>query len=203
MSLIGFGAIGAMSLYSAHEVLHRYSGGIALKTFLKTGYFSAGYGLLTGFSLTVCAQQAQAQLTTTIVAGQTVWFDSGAVDPDTGRTGSWVTSVRPIPGSELAFLIRANESLRQRAEALESEVLRLRSDVQRLTFNQPDSGQCAQQCAQQRREKEVVCGIKTPFNGTFIGRADTKIEALALALQKCEQSGAGLCPEKNAQCEKP
>jgi len=191
--------LGAMSLYSGLEALHRYSGGIALKTFLNTGYFSTGYGLLTGFALTVCAQQAQAQLTTTVVAGQTVWFDSGAVDPDTGRTGSWVTSVRPIPGSELAFLIRANESLRQRAEALESEVLRLRSDVQRLTFNQPDSNQYAQQ----RREKQVVCGIKTPFNGTFIARADTKIEALALALQKCEQSGAGLCPEKNAQCEKP
>ncbi len=177
-----------------------------MKTFLNTGFINIGSGLLAGFALTVCAQQAQAQLTTTIVAGQTVWFDPGAVDVDTGRTGTWVTSVRPIPGSELAFLIRANESLRQRGEALESEVLRLRSDVQRLTFNQPDSSQFAQQCAQQcaqRREKEVVCGIKTPFNGTFIARADTKIEALALALQKCEQSGAGLCSEKNAQCEKP
>ena len=174
-----------------------------MKTFLGGESIRTGYVLVAGLALTFFAQQAQAQLTTTIVTGQTVWFDSGAVDPDTGRTGTWVTSVRPIPGSELAFLIRANESLRQRAEALESEVLRLRADVQRLSFNQPDSGQCAQQCAQQRREKEVVCGIKTPFNGTFIARADTKIEALALALQKCEQSGAGLCSEKNAQCEKP
>ncbi len=169
-----------------------------MKTFLGGEFIRTGYGLIAGFALTFVAQQAQAQLTTTIVSGQTVWFDSGAVDADTGRTGTWVTSVTPIPGSELAFLIRANESLRHRAEALESEVLRLRSDLQRVSFNQPDSGQCAQ-----RREKEVVCGMKTPFNGTFIGRADTKIEALAQALQRCEQSGAGLCSEKNAQCEKP
>jgi hypothetical protein len=170
-----------------------------------------GYFCAVAFALSSLVQQANAQIGGMVAADPAIWVerDALALDAETSASGLY-TSVRTVRshGYDYDVLLRANESLRQRVDVLEGEVRRLRSDVQILQSSKSDANQWAQrkeerEAEQQRREKQVVCGIKTPFNGTFIARADTKIEALALALQKCEQSGAGLCPEKNAQCEKP
>lgn len=163
-------------------------------------------GCVVGCVLSGMMQQAQAQMSQTIIAGHSVWYDGMPIEP-----GRIYTTSRPIDGSggEVEMLVRANESLRQRADALEREVFRLRSELKRVSVAPPDPNQLWLQQKQERearmarRARRAVCSLKTPFNGIFTGRGETRMEALAEALEKCQQSGANLCSEKNSQCEKP
>ncbi len=52
------------------------------------------------------------------------------------------------------------------------------------------------------RVKKHVCSISTPFNGTFIGKASSKVEAMGIALQKCEKSGERMrCKKDRLMCD--
>ena len=45
--------------------------------------------------------------------------------------------------------------------------------------------------------KQVVVYLKTPFDGTFIGKGKTRIEAIANAIINCEKGGGqGWCDER-------
>lgn len=46
-----------------------------------------------------------------------------------------------------------------------------------------------------------VCSMTTAFDGTFIGKASTKIEAQGLALQNCEKAKASFCSSSVISCE--
>jgi hypothetical protein len=46
---------------------------------------------------------------------------------------------------------------------------------------------------QTREQKIVTCALKTNFNGTFIGKAPTQIEAQTIAIQQCERANANFC----------
>jgi len=46
---------------------------------------------------------------------------------------------------------------------------------------------------QTREQKVVTCALKTSFNGTFIGKASTKLEAQSIAIQQCEVAKASFC----------
>jgi hypothetical protein len=38
-----------------------------------------------------------------------------------------------------------------------------------------------------------VCSLTTNFDGTFVGKASSQVEAIAIARQKCDASGASFC----------
>jgi hypothetical protein len=46
-----------------------------------------------------------------------------------------------------------------------------------------------------------VCSLKTSFDGTFIGKAATRVEAEADARNKCERARAGFCGSTKVNCE--
>jgi hypothetical protein len=46
---------------------------------------------------------------------------------------------------------------------------------------------------QTREQKVVTCALRTSFNGTFIGKATTKLEAQSIAIQQCERAQASFC----------
>lgn len=46
-----------------------------------------------------------------------------------------------------------------------------------------------------------VCSMNTSFNGTFVGKGASKIEAEALTRQKCNQSREAFCSSNRVNCE--
>lgn len=57
---------------------------------------------------------------------------------------------------------------------------------------------------QTREQKIVTCALKSSFNGTFIGKASTQIEAQSIAIQQCERAKASFCDfalNQNLRCE--
>lgn len=46
-----------------------------------------------------------------------------------------------------------------------------------------------------------VCSMTTSFNGTFIGKASTKIEAEAVTRQNCSRSRESFCSSNRVNCE--
>ncbi|WPU64733.1 hypothetical protein [Peredibacter starrii] len=49
-----------------------------------------------------------------------------------------------------------------------------------------------------------VCSVTTNFDGTFVGKASTRVEAEALARQKCQNQRVAFCTNANvtpARCE--
>lgn len=46
-----------------------------------------------------------------------------------------------------------------------------------------------------------VCSMTTTFNGTFIGKASTKIEAEAITRQNCSRSRESFCASNRVNCE--
>jgi len=53
--------------------------------------------------------------------------------------------------------------------------------------------------AQQHR---YACYLQTPFDGTFLGRGTTRVEATALALNQCAAKAQNWCKEQRVKCEK-
>jgi hypothetical protein len=46
-----------------------------------------------------------------------------------------------------------------------------------------------------------VCSMTTTFNGTFIGKASTRIEAEAVTRQNCSRSRESFCSSNTVRCE--
>lgn len=46
-----------------------------------------------------------------------------------------------------------------------------------------------------------VCSMNTSFNGTFIGKASTRIEAEAVTRQNCSRSRESFCSSNRVNCE--
>jgi hypothetical protein len=83
-----------------------------------------------------------------------------------------------------------NEAIEQRLRNLEAAVRDLQDQVYDLRM--PRQG---------RVVTSVVCSLKTAFDGTFVGKASTKIEAEAIARNKCEAARASFCNSTKFNCE--
>jgi hypothetical protein len=94
---------------------------------------------------------------------------------------------------------RSERELRRRVRQLERAVVQLQDQVyflsQRLDASAGSGGASA-------GGPRHVCSITTPFHGTHVGTATTKLEAMAIALKACEAGGAPFCDEHHVKCEK-
>ena len=95
--------------------------------------------------------------------------------------------------------LKEERSLEKRMRILELAVIQLQERV----FGLNQENQYLQSQLDKRKETEFSYYITTPFNGTHIGKADTKAEAKGIALQKCQESGASSiwCNESNLQSD--
>lgn len=87
--------------------------------------------------------------------------------------------------------VNERRDLNLRVRMLEEAVRDLQAQVYDLR-DQPRS----------RVVKSVVCALKTNFDGTFIGKASTRLEAEAIARSKCRDADASFCSTTEVQCEK-
>lgn len=92
-------------------------------------------------------------------------------------------------------LTRQNLALRDRVKTLEQAVIQLQNETARL---QKGFGLVPLSNGNHN------CMLVTSFDGTFKGRGDSKVAALADVLQKCEQSGGSRisCDANKAQCDR-
>lgn len=86
-----------------------------------------------------------------------------------------------------------NRELRRRVRNLEEAVRQMQADIDLLLLENQKLKQANAQYA---------CYIKTPFDGTFLGRGSTLIEATAEALNQCEQKAMSWCQERKVKCDK-
>lgn len=54
---------------------------------------------------------------------------------------------------------------------------------------------------QTRIQTTHVCSMVTPFTGTFVGKASTRIEAEAVTRQRCQQGRGDFCSTNAVRCE--
>lgn len=85
-----------------------------------------------------------------------------------------------------------NYLLARRVRLLEEAVRDLQDQVYDLREND---------VPRERSEKVVVCSLQTNFDGTFIGKASTRLEAEALARNNCQTAGASFCSSTEVKCE--
>lgn len=84
------------------------------------------------------------------------------------------------------------QQLAYRIRLLEEAVRDLQAQVYDLRDNEPRT----------RIVTSHVCSMVTTFNGTFIGKGSSKIEAEAITRQKCSQSGREhFCSTNRVNCE--
>jgi hypothetical protein len=84
--------------------------------------------------------------------------------------------------------------LRERIRLLESAVRQLQEEVYRLKTQDNEYGS--------NRRPGFTCFLNTPFNGTFYGKGETKLEAKAKTLNECEKKDKGYCNANQVSCEK-
>lgn len=83
-----------------------------------------------------------------------------------------------------------NQDTHRRIQRLEEAV----RDLQDMVYDLQDD----------RRDRvitEYVCVIKTNFDGSFVGRGPTKIEAQANAVAACKKGRASFCESTQQSCE--
>lgn len=83
-----------------------------------------------------------------------------------------------------------NQDAHKRIQRLEEAV----RDLQDMVYDLQDD----------RRDRvinEHVCVLKTNFDGSFIGKGSTKIEAEANAVAACRRGGAAFCERTKQNCE--
>lgn len=104
---------------------------------------------------------------------------------DTGRIelGDGNTTVR--------ISVNERQDLNLRVRMLEEAVRDLQAQVYDLR-DQPRS----------RVVSSMVCALRTNFDGTFIGKASTRLEAESIARSKCKDARASFCSSTEVQCEK-
>lgn len=129
--------------------------------------------------------------------------DYGYVDIKVGGSKSDADDVRILSdlatygianSRDLASLARENLLQRQRLLQLESAVIQLQQTVLRLS---------SQGGAVPANGHMVNCLLATGFHGGFHGRSDTKIGAIANAIERCEAAGTDkfYCTESNVKCD--
>lgn len=77
---------------------------------------------------------------------------------------------------------------------LEEAVRDLQNQVFNLNFQQ--------QIPQTKVITTYVCSLTTNFDGTFMGKAKSQVEASAIALQNCEKARASFCSRVPIKCDK-
>ena len=83
-----------------------------------------------------------------------------------------------------------NQDLHKRIQRLEEAV----RDLQDMVYDLQDD-------RRDRVVREHVCVLKTSFDGSFIGRGSTKIEAEANAVSACKRSRASFCESVKQTCD--
>ncbi len=86
-----------------------------------------------------------------------------------------------------------NRKLRERIRILESAVQQMQADIDQL-FRENRELKSA--------HTRYACYLKTPFDGTFLGKGSSLIEARAVALNQCEQKTMSWCKESRVKCSK-
>ena len=86
-----------------------------------------------------------------------------------------------------------NRDLRRRLRTLEEVVNRLQDEVDDLR---------RENRSLRSRDANFACYIKTPFDGTFLGKGSTLIEATAQALNRCEKKATSWCNERKVKCDR-
>ena len=82
-----------------------------------------------------------------------------------------------------------NGNVNQRIRLLEEAV----RDLQDMVYDLQDSNR--------RPRIAYVCVMNTSFDGTFIGKGSTKLEAEAITRQNCEAGRARFCSSTRVTCE--
>ena len=83
----------------------------------------------------------------------------------------------------------ANRKLRQRVRQLEKAVLQLQEEIFFMQNNRYD-------------EDNYACVLNAGTRGMYVGKAGTKVEAEALAFQKCaKKQGNFMCKGSPVRCE--
>jgi hypothetical protein len=88
--------------------------------------------------------------------------------------------------------INDNQELQHRVRLLEEAVRDLQAQVYDLRDAEPRT----------RVVTTHVCSMTTTFNGTFIGKASSRIEAEAISRQKCQTNGREhFCASNRVNCD--
>lgn len=88
---------------------------------------------------------------------------------------------------------RSDRDLVNRVRRLEQAVMDLQDRIYDLEANDRPIT---------RAVNVYVCSMTTSFDGTFVGKASTKIEAEAITRSKCTQARAAFCGSNTVQCER-
>ncbi len=94
--------------------------------------------------------------------------------------------------SRIDSLLHQNLLLRERLKVLELAVVQLQHIISQSRLGRDVS------------IAHYTCMLRTSFNGTFKGRGETKVEAIADTLQKCDATGANAiwCDANDVKCER-
>ncbi|MFY7929354.1 MAG: hypothetical protein ACOVS5_10835 [Oligoflexus sp.] len=103
-------------------------------------------------------------------------------------------SYHPYPGYNQDAHRYYNRQLRDRIRTLEIAVRQLQEEVIRLRLQRDNDPNL--------RKNSYTCFIPTPFDGSFYGKGETKLEAKAKALNECEKKNRSFCQESKVVCEK-
>ncbi len=90
-----------------------------------------------------------------------------------------------------------NRELRERVRLLEAAVRQLQEEVYRLKNSDTPTGY-----GRPSQRPSYTCFLNTPFDGSFYGKGDTKLEAKAKALNDCEKKDKGYCNANQVTCER-
>lgn len=93
--------------------------------------------------------------------------------------------------STVRISINERQDMQLRIRMLEEAVRDLQAQVYDLRDAEPRT----------RIVTTHVCSMTTTFNGTFIGKASTKIEAEAVTRQQCSRSREAFCASNRVSCE--
>lgn len=95
-----------------------------------------------------------------------------------------------------------NRKLRKRIRQLERAVNQLQEEFVLLRRHRLDaSAKYYKVLARPNPRMEHTCLLKTALNGTFVARSDSRLQATAEVLQKCEQANAAFCNRRDVSCE--
>lgn len=88
---------------------------------------------------------------------------------------------------------RSDRDLANRVRRLEQAVMDMQNRIYDLE---------ASDTPRTRPVDIFVCSLKTSFDGTFIGKANTKTEAEAITRNNCERGGGSFCSSARVTCER-
>jgi len=105
--------------------------------------------------------------------------DNGRIEIGNGRSTVRITVNDRVDSNQNERIRRLEEAVRD----LQNQVYDLRDQPQTTIV------------------RMNVCSLKSTFDGTFIGKASTRIEAEAEARNKCERARVNFCSTTRVNCE--